>query len=65
MDRDTISEVYEPIFTNLNCHGTLEDAPPHIYPVYSVQYHPEAAPGPHDAVYLFGEFIRSVVGEAR
>lgn len=25
---------------------------------FSVQYHPEAAPGPHDAAYLFGEFIR-------
>jgi carbamoyl-phosphate synthase small subunit len=39
-----------------------------IYPVYSVQYHPEDSPGPHDAVYLFGEFIRSMWakrGEAR
>lgn len=26
-------------------------------PAFSVQYHPEAAPGPHDARYLFGEFI--------
>jgi len=29
---------------------------------FSVQYHPEAAPGPHDARYLFGEF-RSLMGE--
>jgi carbamoyl-phosphate synthase small subunit len=28
------------------------------HPVFSVQYHPEAAPGPHDAAYLFGEFVR-------
>lgn len=28
------------------------------HPVFSVQYHPEAAPGPHDAAYLFEEFIR-------
>lgn len=28
------------------------------YPVFSVQYHPEAAPGPHDASYLFEEFLR-------
>ncbi|MBK9305995.1 MAG: glutamine-hydrolyzing carbamoyl-phosphate synthase small subunit [Nitrospira sp.] len=28
------------------------------HPVFSVQYHPEAAPGPHDASYLFEEFIR-------
>jgi carbamoyl-phosphate synthase small subunit len=27
-------------------------------PAFSVQYHPEAAPGPHDARYLFGEFTR-------
>jgi carbamoyl-phosphate synthase small subunit len=26
-------------------------------PVFSVQYHPEASAGPHDAAYLFDEFI--------
>jgi carbamoyl-phosphate synthase small subunit len=26
-------------------------------PVFSVQYHPEATPGPHDSRYLFDEFI--------
>ena len=26
-------------------------------PAYSVQYHPEAAPGPHDSKYLFGQFV--------
>ncbi|MEM8931568.1 MAG: glutamine-hydrolyzing carbamoyl-phosphate synthase small subunit [Acidobacteriota bacterium] len=29
-------------------------------PVFSVQYHPEAAPGPHDATYLFERFLRSL-----
>jgi carbamoyl-phosphate synthase small subunit len=29
---------------------------------FSVQYHPEAAPGPHDALDLFGEFVRRVEG---
>ena len=29
-------------------------------PVFSVQYHPEASPGPHDAAYLFTEFIQSM-----
>ena len=28
------------------------------HPVFSVQYHPEAAPGPHDSAYLFDEFVR-------
>ncbi|MCH7495648.1 MAG: hypothetical protein IH825_06110, partial [Candidatus Marinimicrobia bacterium] len=26
-------------------------------PLFSVQYHPEAAPGPHDSRYLFDRFI--------
>ena len=26
------------------------------YPIFSVQYHPEASPGPHDASYFFDEF---------
>lgn len=26
-------------------------------PIFSVQYHPEASPGPHDASYLFDEFV--------
>ena len=30
-------------------------------PVFSVQYHPEASPGPHDAHYLFGQFIASML----
>jgi carbamoyl-phosphate synthase small subunit len=27
-------------------------------PVFSVQYHPEASPGPHDSAYLFTEFVQ-------
>jgi carbamoyl-phosphate synthase small subunit len=27
-------------------------------PAFSVQFHPEASPGPHDAKYLFDEFIK-------
>lgn len=29
-------------------------------PAFSVQYHPEASPGPHDATYLFDEFIEQI-----
>jgi carbamoyl-phosphate synthase small subunit len=29
-------------------------------PVFSVQYHPEASPGPHDADYLFAQFVASM-----
>ena len=33
--------------------------------VYSVQYHPEAAPGPHDSLYLFDEFVTRVIRAAQ
>ncbi|MBN1871369.1 MAG: glutamine-hydrolyzing carbamoyl-phosphate synthase small subunit [Candidatus Omnitrophica bacterium] len=41
---------------NLN-DNTLEGIRHRKYPIFSVQFHPEAGPGPHDAEYLFGEFI--------
>jgi len=37
--------------------GTLEGMRHKELPIYSVQYHPEASPGPHDARGLFGDFI--------
>ncbi|MGO3731635.1 MAG: carbamoyl phosphate synthase small subunit [Vagococcus sp.] len=37
--------------------GTVEGVKHKKYPSFSVQFHPDAAPGPHDAVSLFDEFI--------
>jgi carbamoyl-phosphate synthase small subunit len=33
-------------------------------PVFAVQYHPEASPGPHDAAYLFDQFVESMARRA-
>lgn len=40
---------------NLN-DGVVEGIKSTRYPAFSVQYHPEAGPGPHDASYLFSQF---------
>ncbi len=42
---------------NLN-DQTVEGMRHESLPVFSVQYHPEASPGPNDATYLFGRFIK-------
>ena len=38
--------------------NTLEGMRHKTLPLFSVQYHPEAAPGPHDSHYLFGDFVK-------
>ncbi|MBW1678330.1 MAG: carbamoyl phosphate synthase small subunit, partial [Deltaproteobacteria bacterium] len=44
--------------THINLNDqTLEGMRHRTLPILSVQYHPEASPGPHDAGYLFDEFI--------
>ena len=47
--------------THLNLNDqTIEGTRSTKDPVFSVQYHPEAAPGPHDASYFFGEFAQLI-----
>ncbi len=46
---------------NLN-DGVVEGLRCRDVPAFSVQYHPEAGPGPHDARYLFAEFAALIRG---
>jgi carbamoyl-phosphate synthase small subunit len=49
---------------NLN-DETLEGFRHRRHPVFCVQYHPEAAPGPHDSYYLFDDFVKLMKEEKR
>ena len=57
VDPDSLNESdVELTHINLN-DETLEGFRHRRYPVFCVQYHPEAAPGPHDSYYLFDDFV--------
>jgi len=52
--------------THINLNDqTLEGFRHRSEPVFCVQYHPEAAPGPHDSHYLFGDFMNLIKEQAR
>jgi carbamoyl-phosphate synthase small subunit len=57
VDGDSLPSDCEITHINLN-DGTVEGFKSKNSPVYSVQYHPEAGPGPHDAAYLFDRFVK-------
>ncbi|WP_170464262.1 glutamine-hydrolyzing carbamoyl-phosphate synthase small subunit [Ruegeria arenilitoris] len=53
-----VKETHRSLFDGSNCGIRMTDRP-----VYSVQYHPEASPGPQDSFYLFERFAEAMAGK--
>jgi carbamoyl-phosphate synthase small subunit len=59
VEANSLPESVEVTHINLN-DGCVEGLRARHLNAFGVQYHPEASPGPHDATYLFDEFMRAI-----
>jgi carbamoyl-phosphate synthase small subunit len=62
VDPDGLRDGMEVAHVNLN-DGTVEGLRHRDLPIFSIQYHPEASPGPTDSAYFFREFVRMLERE--
>lgn len=60
VDPDSLPKNVQVTHVNLN-DKTVEGIAHKDFPAFSVQYHPEASPGPHDSFYLFGRFKEMIL----
>jgi len=64
VDAKSISQDFDITHLNLN-DNTVEGMKHKSKSIFSVQYHPEANPGPHDSKHLFDEFVKLMGGKGR
>ncbi len=67
VDAESLRAAGEPVeITHVNLNDETVEGLAHLRrPIFSVQYHPEASPGPHDAAYFFRRFREMVARHAR
>jgi carbamoyl-phosphate synthase small subunit len=64
VDADSLKGAVEVTHLNLN-DNTVEGLAHRELPIFSVQYHPESSPGPHDASYLFRRFLDMIAKQRK